>query len=65
MAMSMATMTTTTNTGTAGTRLQLSLSGKALKNISGVFETSDPFAVVTYRGSHPKNPPILIGRTDV
>ena len=55
----------TTETTTAGTRLQLSLSGKALKNISGVFETSDPFAVVTYRGSHPKNPPILIGRTDV
>ena len=55
----------TTETTTGGTRLQLSLSGKGLKNVSGLFETSDPFAVVMSRGTHPKNPPILIGRTDV
>jgi len=47
------------------TRLQLSLSGKDLKNLSGLFEMSDPFAVVTYRGSNKDNKPEIIGRTDV
>jgi hypothetical protein len=47
------------------TRLQLSLSGKDLKNLSGIFEMSDPFAVVTFRGSNKDNKPEIIGRTDV
>jgi len=50
---------------TSTTRLQLSLSGKDLKNLSGLFEMSDPFAVVTFRGSNQDNKPEIIGRTDV
>mmetsp|Transcript_18886 Transcript_18886/g.38763 ORF Transcript_18886/g.38763 Transcript_18886/m.38763 type:complete len:638 (-) Transcript_18886:449-2362(-) len=46
-------------------RLQLSLSGKDLKNLSGLFDTSDPFAVVTLRGDNKDNKPTIIGRTDV
>ena len=50
---------------TSTTRLQLSLSGKDLKNVSGLFEMSDPFAVVTSRGSNPDNKAEIIGRTDM
>jgi len=46
-------------------RLQLSLSGKDLKNLSGFFELSDPFAVVTLRGDNKDNKPEIIGRTEV
>lgn len=47
------------------TRLQLSLSAKDLKNLSGIFEMSDPFAVVTLRGDNKDNKPEIIGRTHV
>eukprot|EP00529_Nitzschia_sp_RCC80_P010712 CAMPEP_0113509784 /NCGR_PEP_ID=MMETSP0014_2-20120614/37765_1 /TAXON_ID=2857 /ORGANISM="Nitzschia sp." /LENGTH=620 /DNA_ID=CAMNT_0000405647 /DNA_START=382 /DNA_END=2244 /DNA_ORIENTATION=+ /assembly_acc=CAM_ASM_000159 len=47
------------------TRLQLSLSGKNLKNLSGFTGISDPFAVVTVRGDNPDNKPEVVGRTDV
>ena len=47
------------------TRLQLSLSAKGLKNLSGFMEKSDPFAVVTVRGDNPDNRPEVVGRTDV
>ena len=50
---------------TSTTRLQLSLSGKDLKNVSGLFEISDPFAVVTSRGSKKDDTPKIIGRTNV
>lgn len=46
-------------------RLQLSLSGKGLKNLSGLLDLSDPFAVVTLRGDNKDNKPEIIGRTDV
>lgn len=46
-------------------RLQLSLSGKGLKNLSGYMSKSDPFAVVTVRGDNPDNRPEVVGRTDV
>lgn len=38
-------------------RLQLSLSAKDLKNLSGFMNMSDPFAVVTVRGDNPDNVP--------
>jgi hypothetical protein len=47
------------------TRLQLSLSAKGLKNLSGIMAKSDPFAVVTVRGDNPDNRPEVVGRTDV
>lgn len=47
------------------TRLQLSLSAKNLKNLSGFTGKSDPFAVVTVRGDNPDNRPEVVGRTDV
>jgi len=47
------------------TRLQLSLSGKGLKNLSSFFDLSDPFAVVTLRGDNQDNLPEIIGRTEV
>jgi hypothetical protein len=47
------------------TRLQLSLSAKGLKNLSGLMQKSDPFAVVTVRGDNPDNKPEVVGRTDV
>jgi len=46
-------------------RLQLSLSGMGLKNLSGFLDVSDPFAVVTLRGDSKDNKPEIIGRTDV
>lgn len=46
-------------------RLQLSLSGKNLKNLAGFFEKSDPFCVVTVRGEDKNNPPIIVGETEV
>lgn len=46
-------------------RLQLSLSAKGLKNISGFLNKSDPFAVVTVRGDNPDNPPYVAGQTEV
>jgi hypothetical protein len=50
---------------TMTTRLQLSLSAKGLKNLSGILQKSDPFAVVTVRGDNPDNNPEVVGRTDV
>lgn len=50
---------------TMTTRLQLSLSAKGLKNLSGIMQKSDPFAVVTVRGDNPDNRPEVVGRTDV
>ena len=47
------------------TRLQLSLNAKGLKNMSGMMQMSDPFAVVTYRGDSRDNNPVVVGRTDV
>ena len=47
------------------TRLQLSLSAKALKNLAGLMSISDPFAVVTVRGDNPDNRPEVVGRTDM
>jgi hypothetical protein len=47
------------------TRLQLSLSAKGLKNLSGILAISDPFSVVTVRGDSPDNRPEVVGRTDV
>jgi hypothetical protein len=46
-------------------RLQLSLNAKGLKNLSGILNLSDPFAVVTVRGDNPDNKPEVVGRTDV
>lgn len=46
-------------------RLQLSLTAKSLKNLSGIMQKSDPFAVVTVRGDNPDNKPEVVGRTDV
>ena len=46
-------------------RLQLSLSAHGLKNLSGIMQISDPFAVVTVRGDSPDNKPEVVGRTDV
>jgi hypothetical protein len=46
-------------------RLQLHLSAKELKNLSGLMGTSDPFAVVTVRGDNPNNRPVVVGQTDV
>jgi len=47
------------------TRLQLSLNAKGLKNLSGLLNKSDPFAVVTVRGDHKDNTPEIVGRTEV
>jgi hypothetical protein len=47
------------------TRLQLSLSGNGLKNLAGLLNKSDPFAVVTVRGDYKDNKPEVVGRTDV
>jgi len=49
----------------SASRLQLSLSGKGLKNLSSFFDLSDPFAVVTTRGEEKDNKPEIIGRTEV
>mmetsp|Transcript_21174 Transcript_21174/g.60443 ORF Transcript_21174/g.60443 Transcript_21174/m.60443 type:complete len:609 (-) Transcript_21174:327-2153(-) len=49
----------------ATTKLQLSLSARDLKNLSGMLAKSDPFAVVTFRGDDPENRPQVVGRTDV
>ncbi len=49
----------------ATARLQLSLSAKDLKNLSGFLDLSDPFAVVTLRGDHKDNKPEIVGRTEV
>jgi hypothetical protein len=46
-------------------RLQLSLSARGLKNLSGLMQKSDPFAVVTVRGDSAENRPEVVGRTDV
>jgi hypothetical protein len=46
-------------------RLQLSLNAKGLKNLAGVFNKSDPFAVVTVRGDEVDNPPVIVGQTEV
>ena len=46
-------------------RLQLSLSAKHLKNLSGFMNKSDPFAVVTVRGDNPDNEPYVSGQTEV
>jgi hypothetical protein len=46
-------------------RLQLHLSAKDLKNLSGLMGMSDPFAVVTVRGDNPNNNPAVVGQTDV
>eukprot|EP00525_Craspedostauros_australis_P003815 CAMPEP_0198123684 /NCGR_PEP_ID=MMETSP1442-20131203/38121_1 /TAXON_ID= /ORGANISM="Craspedostauros australis, Strain CCMP3328" /LENGTH=50 /DNA_ID=CAMNT_0043782927 /DNA_START=536 /DNA_END=688 /DNA_ORIENTATION=- len=46
-------------------KLQLSLSARRLKNLSGMLAKSDPFAVVTFRGDDPENRPQIVGRTDV
>jgi hypothetical protein len=50
---------------TMTTRLQLSLSAKGLKNLSGILAKSDPFGVVTVRGDNKDNRPEVVGRTDV
>jgi hypothetical protein len=50
---------------TMTSRLQLHLSAKDLKNLSGLMGKSDPFAVVTLRGDAPNNNPSIIGQTDV
>ena len=47
------------------TKLQLSLSAQNLKNLAGIMQKSDPFAVVTVRGDNPDNKPEVVGRTDV
>ena len=47
------------------TRLQLSLNAKGLKNLSGILNKSDPFAVVTVRGDDKDNTPEIVGRTEV
>jgi hypothetical protein len=50
----------------ATTRLQISLSAKSLKNIGGIMQKSDPFAIVTARGDNPNNStPRIVGRTNV
>ncbi len=49
----------------SSSRLQLSLSGKGLKNLSGFLDLSDPFAVVTLRGDNADNKPEIVGRTEV
>eukprot|EP00537_Pseudo-nitzschia_pungens_P001137 CAMPEP_0172367806 /NCGR_PEP_ID=MMETSP1060-20121228/23762_1 /TAXON_ID=37318 /ORGANISM="Pseudo-nitzschia pungens, Strain cf. cingulata" /LENGTH=635 /DNA_ID=CAMNT_0013092179 /DNA_START=237 /DNA_END=2144 /DNA_ORIENTATION=- len=49
----------------ATARLQVSLSGEGLKNLSGMMGKSDPFAVVTRRGDHQDNTPEIVGRTEV
>jgi hypothetical protein len=54
-----------TKTLTMTSRLQLHLSAKDLKNLSGLMGKSDPFAVVTLRGDAPNNNPSIIGQTDV
>eukprot|EP00523_Entomoneis_sp_CCMP467_P009056 CAMPEP_0168729774 /NCGR_PEP_ID=MMETSP0724-20121128/6388_1 /TAXON_ID=265536 /ORGANISM="Amphiprora sp., Strain CCMP467" /LENGTH=633 /DNA_ID=CAMNT_0008776691 /DNA_START=39 /DNA_END=1940 /DNA_ORIENTATION=- len=46
-------------------RLQLHLSARDLKNLSGLMGMSDPFAVVTVRGDSKKNSPKVIGCTEV
>mmetsp|Transcript_17172 Transcript_17172/g.25380 ORF Transcript_17172/g.25380 Transcript_17172/m.25380 type:complete len:602 (-) Transcript_17172:792-2597(-) len=46
-------------------RLQLSLSAKGLSNLSGAFNKSDPFAVVTVRGESADKPPVIVGQTEV
>ncbi len=46
-------------------RLQLSLNAKGLKNLAGVFNKSDPFAIVTVRGDAVDNPPVIVGQTEV
>jgi len=46
-------------------RLQLSLSAKSLKNLAGILNTSDPFAVITVRGDSQDNPPVIVGQTEV
>jgi len=46
-------------------RLQLSLSAKSLKNLAGILNTSDPFAVITVRGDSQNNPPVIVGQTEV
>ena len=47
------------------TRLQLHLSAKNLKNMSGWGGMSDPFAIVTVRGDNENNRPRVVGQTDV
>ena len=47
------------------TRLQVHLSAKDLKNISGLMGVSDPFAIVTVRGDDVNNAPRVVGQTDV
>mmetsp|Transcript_28981 Transcript_28981/g.40723 ORF Transcript_28981/g.40723 Transcript_28981/m.40723 type:complete len:618 (-) Transcript_28981:86-1939(-) len=46
-------------------RLQVSLMARGLKNLSGMLQTSDPFAIVTIRGKDPDSDPIIAGHTDV
>ena len=46
-------------------RLQLHLSARDLKNISGLIGLSDPFAVVTVLGDSENNEPRVVGQTDV
>jgi hypothetical protein len=43
----------------------VSLMAKGLKNLSGMLQTSDPFAIVTIRGKDPDSDPIIAGYTDV
>jgi hypothetical protein len=52
---------------TKATRLQVSISAKGLKNISGLLSKSDPFAIVTVRGDDPDSPqlPQIAGHTNV
>ena len=47
------------------TRLQLHLSARGLKNLSGLMGMSDPFAIVTVRGDSENNRPQVVGQTDV
>ena len=46
-------------------RLQLHLSARDLKNMSGLMGRSDPFAVVTVRGDDQNNKPRVVGQTEV
>jgi len=47
------------------TRLQLHLSARGLKNLSGLMGMSDPFSIVTVRGDSENNKPQVVGQTDV
>lgn len=53
------------SSSTMTSRLQVHLSAKNLRNMSGFRGVSDPFAVVTVRGDDVNNRPRVVGQTDV